>query len=153
MIPLQYILKALTKNSSLWLRSQAKWTNFIGWILNLRNVWRVELDGSWSLLNNKSISIMRGQWNIFTKKCKQFFSYICTSWQIDYMLTLQPHLHLASHADINRASSHIPSPQTFVEKDCRMSQKNITQQSFIMLLNVIWSKLTSLTMLGVARCF
>ena len=43
-------------------------------------------------------------------------SFFCTSWQIDYMLTLQPllHLHVASHSDIHRALKQIPCPQTFV---------------------------------------
>ena len=60
-------------------------------------------------------------------------SFFRTSWQIDYMLTLKPllHLHVASHSDIHRALQQIPCPQTFVGYDCMMSQKNIIQQSFI----------------------
>ena len=63
-------------------------------------------------------------------------SFFPTSWQVDYMLTLQSHLYLqvTSHADIHRALSQIPCPQAFVGQDCMMSQKNITQQSFIMSL-------------------
>ena len=63
-------------------------------------------------------------------------SFFPTSWQVDYMLTLQSHLylHVTSHADIHRALSQIPCPQAFVGQDCMMSQKNITQQSFIMSL-------------------